>query len=59
MEVLGATMPYWAEERDRETLALVRRQVSEAAVEALDAGRALTPDGAVALALGSAAEASP
>jgi tetratricopeptide (TPR) repeat protein len=53
-EQLGAETPWWAARRNAETLTLVRTALDEAAVdEALKAGRRLTLDEAVALALDS------
>jgi predicted ATPase/class 3 adenylate cyclase len=53
-EKLGASVPWWAGERNAKTLAIIRAQLDEAAFsEAWEQGRALTLDEAVALALDS------
>lgn len=54
-EEVGASVPWWAGERNAKTLAVIRTELDDAAfVEAWEQGRALTLDEAVALALGSA-----
>jgi tetratricopeptide (TPR) repeat protein len=51
---IGASVPFWAGDRNEKTLASIRTQLNEAAVaEALEEGRSLTVDEAVALALSS------
>ena len=51
-EQLGAKIEWWAAERNEETLGLIRSALGDdAAVSALEAGRALAPDQAAALAL--------
>ena len=51
-EEIGATVGFWVAKRNDKTLAAIRAQLDEAAVaEAWEAGRALTVDEAVALAL--------
>jgi predicted ATPase/class 3 adenylate cyclase len=53
-EKLGASVSWWAGERNAKTLAIIRAQLDEAALsEAWEQGRALTVDEAVALALDS------
>jgi len=53
---LGAKLEWWAVERNDETLGLIRSALgTEATDRALEAGRVLTPDRAVALALGNSA----
>jgi hypothetical protein len=53
-EQVGASVPFWAGERNAKTLGSVRTQIDEAALaEALEDGRKLTFDEAVALALES------
>ena len=53
-EGLGASVAWWGEKRNDETLAAIRAQLDEAAfAEAWEQGQALTADEAVALALDS------
>jgi predicted ATPase len=52
MEKVGASVPFWAGRRNKETLATIRTQLDEAAAaEALARGRTLTVDEAVSFAL--------
>ena len=49
---LGASVPHWAADRNTKTLAIVRAELDEPAFsEALEEGRRLSSDEAVALAL--------
>jgi len=55
MEKVGASVPFWAARRNKETLATIRTQLDEAAAaEASARGRALTVDEAVSIALDAA-----
>ena len=53
-ESIGSQTPWWAARRDEETIALLREHLSQAELDAaVEEGRRLTVDEAVALALGS------
>jgi hypothetical protein len=54
MQQVGASVPFWAGERNEKTFASIRTQLDEAALaEALEEGRKLTVDESVALAIDS------